>query len=81
MWSSLLTNFSPQSLQQKQPDLILLNLTFSKPREDGITFLAEIRKQFPIIPILVFSERDDLLTRVAVSRLDTNKSYFLRVIE
>jgi DNA-binding response OmpR family regulator len=62
-----------KSLQQKRPDLILLNLTFSKPREDGITFLAEIRKQFPIIPILVFTERDDLLTRVAVSRLEANK--------
>lgn len=62
-----------KSLQQKQPDLILLNLTFPKPCEDGITFIAEIRKQFPIIPILVFTERDDLLTRVAVSRLETNK--------
>jgi DNA-binding response OmpR family regulator len=62
-----------KSLQQKQPDLILLNLTFPKPDEDAIAFLEELRKRFPITPILVFTERDDLSTRVAVSRLKANK--------
>lgn len=62
-----------KNLQQKQPDVILLNLTFPKPREDAITFLEELRKQFPMTPILVFTERDDLQTRVAVSRLEANK--------
>ncbi|MCU0538075.1 MAG: response regulator [Hydrococcus sp. Prado102] len=66
-------NVARKSLQQKRPDLILLNLTFPKPHEDAIAFLEELRKRFPITPILVFTERDDLSTRVAVSRLEANK--------
>ena len=51
------------------PDLILLDLSFSATETDGLTLLQEIAKQSPQIPVIVFTNRDSLTDRLAVSRL------------
>ncbi|MGA9378784.1 MAG: response regulator, partial [Phormidium sp.] len=51
------------------PDLVLLDLSFSDTEEDGLTLLRELAKTSPEIPIIVFTERDSLSDRLAVSRL------------
>lgn len=58
-----------QVIAQTPPDVILLDLTFPNPAEDGLTLLRELTKQFPALPVLAFTERDSLDIRVAVSRL------------
>lgn len=57
------------NLSQRSFDLILLNLTFANPQEEGLNFLAELKEKYSQLPILVFTGRNDLATRVAVSRL------------
>jgi DNA-binding response OmpR family regulator len=61
------------NLSKAQPDIILLNLTFSNSCQDGLEFLEKCREKFPKIPVLVFSGRDDLSVRVQVSRLKAEK--------
>lgn len=58
-----------QVIAQTPPDVILLDLTFPNPAEDGLTLLRELAEQFPTLPVLVFTGRDSLDIRVAVSRL------------
>lgn len=50
-------------------DAILLDLTFVNPKEDGLDLLQEIAEKFPLLPVLVFTNRNSLADRVAVSRL------------
>jgi DNA-binding response OmpR family regulator len=57
------------ALTQALPDVILLDLTFPNSSEDGLTLLRELVEQFPTLPILAFTGRDNLADRVAVSRL------------
>jgi DNA-binding response OmpR family regulator len=58
-----------QKIVQTPPDVILLELTFPAPSEDGLTLLRELAEQFSKIPVLAFTGRDSLEDRVAVSRL------------
>jgi DNA-binding response OmpR family regulator len=58
-----------QAITQTPPDVILLDLTFPHPSDDGLTLLGELVEQFPSIPVLAFTGRDNLADRVAVSRL------------
>ena len=58
-----------QKIAQTPPDVILLELSFSDPAEDGLTLLRELAEQSSTIPILAFTRRDSLADRVAVSRL------------
>jgi DNA-binding response OmpR family regulator len=58
-----------QAIAQTPPDVVLLDLTFSKRSQDGLTLLRELTEQFPRLPVLVFTGRDNLAERVAVSRL------------
>jgi DNA-binding response OmpR family regulator len=58
-----------QVIAQTPPDVILLDLTFPNPAEDGLTLLRELTEQFPTLPVLAFTGRDSLDIRVAVSRL------------
>ncbi|MBE9096662.1 response regulator [Tychonema sp. LEGE 07203] len=64
---------SPQAarsaIYQQPPDAILLDLTFSKVQENGITLLAEIRSEKPDIPVMVFSANNQLSDRIEVARL------------
>jgi DNA-binding response OmpR family regulator len=58
-----------QKIAQTSPDVILMELTFPDPAEDGLTLLRELAEQSSTIPVLAFTGRDSLADRVAVSRL------------
>ena len=58
-----------QKIAQAPPEVILLELTFADPSEDGLTLLRELAGQSSPIPVLAFTGRDSLADRVAVSRL------------
>ena len=51
------------------PDVILLDLSFPETEEDGLSLLREMTEQSPALPIIVFTGRDSLADRLAVSRL------------
>lgn len=51
------------------PDVILLDLSFPETEEDGLTLLRELTERSPNLPIIVFTGRDTLADRLAVSRL------------
>lgn len=58
-----------QAITQTPPEIILLDLSFPDPSDDGLALLRELVEQFPSIPVLAFTGRDNLADRVAVSRL------------
>ncbi|MEG4448573.1 response regulator [Microcoleus sp. N9_B2] len=64
---------SPQAarsaIYQQPPDAILLDLTFSRTQENGLTLLAELRSEKPDIPVMVFSANNQLSDRIEVARL------------
>lgn len=51
------------------PDIILLDLTFPAPSENGLTLLAELANSTPQIPVVAFTGRDSLSDRMEVVRL------------
>ena len=51
------------------PDVVLLDLTFPETEEDGLTLLRELTERSPKLPVIVFTGRDSLADRLAVSRL------------
>jgi DNA-binding response OmpR family regulator/HPt (histidine-containing phosphotransfer) domain-containing protein len=51
------------------PEVILLDLSFPEQEENGFTLLAEITQNQPEIPILVFSNSNQLPNRVEAARL------------
>ena len=68
---NIVTNLTAarRAITQTPPDVILLDLSFPDPSADGLTLLRELVEQFPSIPVLAFTGRDNLADRVAVSRL------------
>ncbi|CBN54968.1 MULTISPECIES: response regulator [Kamptonema] len=56
-------------LALSMPDVMLLDLSFAETEEDGLTLLQEVTKRSPHLPIIVFTGRDSLADRLAVSRL------------
>ena len=61
-----------ERLQSCMPNAIVLNLTFSNTTESGLTLLAQLKRQFPAIPVVVLSGQGDLSKRVEVARLGAN---------
>lgn len=57
------------AISQQPPDAILLDLTFSRTQENGLTLLAEFRGEKPEIPVMVFSGQNQLSDRIEVARL------------
>jgi len=57
------------SLALSMPDVMLLDLSFPETEEDGLTLLRELTERSPNLPIIVFTGRDSLADRLAVSRL------------
>lgn len=51
------------------PDVVLLDLSFPEAAEDGFLLLREMQQRSPDLPVIVFSGRDSLADRLAVSRL------------
>lgn len=58
-----------ESLQRQHPDIVLLDLCFPDPTESGLELLAELVRSRPPIPTLVFTTKENFLTRVKVARL------------
>jgi DNA-binding response OmpR family regulator len=58
-----------KAIARELPDLILLDLLFSGRTEDGLRLLAELARQNPSLPVLVLTEGNQLIERVAVARL------------
>ncbi|MBD2564957.1 MULTISPECIES: response regulator [Nostoc] len=56
-------------LALRTPDVVLLDLSFPTIEEDGLILLSEIVQRSPNIPVIVFTGRDTLADRLAVSRL------------
>ena len=56
-------------LAMSMPDLILIDLSFPDTEEDGLTLLQELKERSPNLPVIVFTGRDSLADRLAVSRL------------
>ena len=57
-----------QRLQYLTPEAIVLDLTFPNTTESGLTLLAQLKRQFPTIPVLVLTGQSDLTLRVEASR-------------
>lgn len=57
---------------QHPPDAILLDLSSGETKENRLTFLAELRRQKPEIPVMVVSEHNQLSDRIEVARLGTS---------
>jgi len=51
------------------PDAIVLDLSFPDTEEDGLMLLRELAQRSPNLPVIVFTGRDSLSDRLAVSRL------------
>ncbi|MGA9381094.1 MAG: response regulator [Phormidium sp.] len=61
------------------PNIILLNISLEKNEKNGLKFLFELTCNYPVIPILVISERSQLSDRIAVARLG-GKAFFQKPI-
>ncbi|NJR48929.1 MAG: response regulator [Leptolyngbyaceae cyanobacterium CSU_1_3] len=57
------------AMQDIPPDLVLLDLSFADPQQNGLNFLAELSQQAPNLPVLVFTSSNEFTDRVAVARL------------
>jgi DNA-binding response OmpR family regulator len=54
---------------QLAPDLIVLDLSFPNPTEDGLSLLQELATRVPRIPTIVFTKRESLADRITAARL------------
>lgn len=58
-----------QQLIQELPTVILLELRAAVPDEAGLDLLRNLKQQFPTVPVVALAEQDNLVNRVAASRL------------
>ncbi|MEB3280300.1 MAG: response regulator [Lyngbya sp.] len=58
--------------ENSPPDLVLLDLVFPEHRDGGFRLLEELKDQFPELPVLVWTVRDNMSDRAAVARLGGN---------
>jgi len=58
-----------EAIASNSPDVILLDLMFAEPAESGLAFLAQLRHQYPEIPVIVLTGRNSLADRLEVARL------------
>ncbi len=58
-----------EAIAHARPDVVLLDLCFSNSSEDGFGLLAQLTKEEPPIPVLVFTAQTDFADRVKVARL------------
>lgn len=61
-----------QRLQYITPDAIVLDVSFPNTSDSSLTLLAQLKRQFPSIPVLVLSRQGDLTKRVEVTHLGAN---------
>jgi DNA-binding response OmpR family regulator len=58
-----------KSIAQNPPDVILLDLTFPNPLQDGLILLRQLMQRISKIPVLVFTGKGSLTNRLEVARL------------
>ncbi|MFW6359472.1 MAG: response regulator, partial [Chroococcales cyanobacterium] len=58
-----------KAIATSPPNAVLLDLTFPNSEENGLEFLEELSRKFPLIPVLVFTAQDSFAVRVKVARL------------
>lgn len=58
-----------QRLGHFTPDAIVLDLAFPNTTENGLTLLAQLKRQLPTIPVLVLTGQGDLTKRVETTHL------------
>lgn len=57
------------NLKQQLPDAIMLDLNLANSHAVGLAFLAEVRTQYPHLPVLVLTAEESLTQRVEATRL------------
>jgi DNA-binding response OmpR family regulator len=58
-----------QMISQHPPNIILLDLMFPNPQEDGLSLLIELSDRIPQIPVITLTAKQTLQDRVTVARL------------
>lgn len=56
-------------LRRCLPDIVLLDLNFLDPAENGLTFLAELTQRQPRLPVIMFTAQNHLSNRLEAQRL------------
>lgn len=64
------TNLSEarDKIERDNPNVVLLDPSVGNTIQEGLTLLAQVSKQTPPVPVLVFTDHDSLSDRVAVAR-------------
>ncbi|HEY9615936.1 MAG TPA: response regulator [Microcoleaceae cyanobacterium] len=62
-----------QQLIQETPTVILLELKAAVPDEAGLDLLRNLKQQFPAVPVVALADQDNLVNRVAASRLGSTR--------
>jgi DNA-binding response OmpR family regulator/HPt (histidine-containing phosphotransfer) domain-containing protein len=57
------------AIAQTRPDVVLLDLCFPDSAENGLDLLAELTKEQPPVPVVVFTAQESFAQRVKVARL------------
>jgi diguanylate cyclase (GGDEF)-like protein len=56
-------------IEQQTPSAVLLDLAVSQSNTDSLSLLSSLSQRTPPIPVLVFSDRDDIAERLEVAKL------------
>lgn len=56
-------------IYSEHPHVVLLDLDLSHTTENGLTLLAELSNQMPLLPVLIFTAQNSLNDRLEVARL------------
>jgi DNA-binding response OmpR family regulator len=62
-----------EKLAHNLPDAVLLSLQFPDIEDNGLAFLAELKHQFPALPVIFFTNSDELPVRLEASHLGATK--------
>ncbi|MBL1176623.1 response regulator [Pantanalinema sp. GBBB05] len=60
-------------IAQRMPSVVLLDLKFPDPSDSGLVLLDELASQYPSLPVLVFTVRDEFDDRLAVARRGSHR--------
>ena len=67
-WATTLATAKKQ-IQQEPPAVVLLDLAIAPKTASSFNLLAQLQQQMPTVPVLVFTDKQDLQNRLAVARL------------
>ncbi len=72
-------NLARDAIQRVRPDIVLLDMSESEEREDGLLLLEELSHQNPPVPVLVFTSNQQGIDKVAIARRK-GKGFFQKPI-